>query len=228
MYILLFIVTLAVTLGVQFYLRNTYGRWSKVANTSGLTGAETARAILDANGLTNVRIESVRGMLSDHYDPRTRTVRLSEEHFSRPSVAGAAVAAHEVGHAIQHAKAYAPLQWRSALVPVANIGGNFAPLLIMFGFFSFGSAFGQNLVLWGIILFGLAVLFQLITLPVEFDASRRANVEMQRLGIATTGDISGSKQVLNAAALTYVAAAASSVAYLLVYILQFMGMSSDE
>jgi uncharacterized protein len=228
MYILLFIVTLAVTLGVQFYLRNTYGRWSKIANTSGLTGAETARAILDANGLTNVRIESVRGMLSDHYDPRTRTVRLSEEHFSRPSVAGAAVAAHEVGHAIQHAKAYAPLQWRSALVPVANIGGNFAPLLIMFGFFSFGSAFGQNLVLWGIILFGLAVLFQLITLPVEFDASRRANVEMQRLGIATTGDISGSKQVLNAAALTYVAAAASSVAYLLVYILQFMGMSSDE
>jgi uncharacterized protein len=193
-----------------------------------LTGAETARTILDANGLHDVRIEPVRGMLSDHYDPRTRTVRLSEEHFSRASVAGAAVAAHEVGHAIQHARAYAPLQWRSALVPVANIGGNFAPLLIMFGFFSFGSAFGQNLVLWGIILFGLAVLFQLITLPVEFDASNRAKAEMQRLGIATTGDISGSRQVLNAAALTYVAAAASSVAYLLMYILQFMGMSSDE
>jgi uncharacterized protein len=228
MYILLFIVTLAVTLGVQFYLRNTYGRWSKVANTSGLSGRDTARAILDANGLHDVAVEPVRGMLSDHYDPRTRTVRLSEDNFYKASVAGSAVAAHEVGHAIQHAKAYAPLQWRSALVPVANIGGNFAPLLIMFGFFSFGSAFGQNLVLWGIILFGLAVLFQLITLPVEFDASRRANVEMQRLGIATTGDISGSKQVLNAAALTYVAAAASSVAYLLVYILQFMGMSSDE
>jgi uncharacterized protein len=228
MWLLLFILTLALTLGVQFYLRNTYGRWSKVANTSGLTGAETARTILDANGLHDVRIEPVRGMLSDHYDPRTRTVRLSEEHFSRASVAGAAVAAHEVGHAIQHARAYAPLQWRSALVPVANIGGNFAPLLIMFGFFSFGSAFGQNLVLWGIILFGLAVLFQLITLPVEFDASNRAKAEMQRLGIATTGDISGSRQVLNAAALTYVAAAASSVAYLLMYILQFMGMSSDE
>jgi uncharacterized protein len=228
MWLLLFILTLALTLGVQFYLRNTYGKWSRVANTSGLTGAETARTILDANGLHDVRIEPVRGMLSDHYDPRTRTVRLSEGHFSRASVAGAAVAAHEVGHAIQHARAYAPLQWRSALVPVANIGGNFAPLLIMFGFFSFGSAFGQNLVLWGIILFGLAVLFQLITLPVEFDASNRAKAEMQRLGIATTGDISGSKQVLNAAALTYVAAAASSVAYLLMYILQFMGMSSDE
>jgi uncharacterized protein len=228
MWILLFIITLAVTFGAQLYLRSTYGRWNKVANTSGLTGAETARAILDANGLNNVRVEAVRGTLSDHYDPRTRTVRLSEDHFTRASVAGSAVAAHEVGHAIQHAKAYAPLQWRSALVPVANIGGNFAPLLIMFGFFSFSSAFGQNMVLAGLVLFGLAVLFQFITLPVEFDASRRANVEMQRLGIATTSDISGSKQVLNAAALTYVAAAASSLAYLLMYVLQFMGMSSDD
>jgi uncharacterized protein len=228
MWIILLVVTMAVTFGAQLYLRRTYGKWEKIANTSGLTGAETARAILDANGLQNVNIEPVRGMLSDHYDPRTRTVRLSEGHFSRASVAGAAVAAHEVGHAIQHAKAYAPLQWRSALVPVANIGGNFAPLLIMFGFFSISSQMGQNMVLWGIILFGLAVLFQFITLPVEFDASRRANVEMERLGIATTGDIGGSKQVLNAAALTYVAAAASSLAYLLMYILQFMGASSDD
>ncbi len=228
MWILLFVITLVVTFGVQIYLRRTYGKWDKVANTSGLTGAETARAILDANGLRDVAIESVRGMLSDHYDPRTRTVRLSEAHFARASVAGSAVAAHEVGHAIQHAKAYAPLTWRSALVPVANIGGNFAPLLIMFGFFSFSSAFGQNMVMLGLLLFGLAVLFQFITLPVEFDASRRANLEMQRLGIATTGDISGSKQVLNAAALTYVAAAASSLAYLLMYVLQFMGMSSDD
>ncbi len=228
MWILLFVITMVVTFGVQIYLRRTYGKWEKVANTSGLTGAETARAILNANGLDNVAIEPVRGMLSDHYDPRTRTVRLSENHFARASVAGSAVAAHEVGHAIQHAKAYAPLQWRSALVPIANIGGNFAPLLIMFGFFSISSAFGQNMVLLGIGLFGAAVLFQFITLPVEFDASRRANVEMQRLGIATTGDISGSKQVLNAAALTYVAAAATSLAYLLMYVLQFMGMSSDD
>jgi uncharacterized protein len=228
MWILLFVITLAVTFGVQLYLRRTYGKWDKVANTSGLTGAETARAILDANDLRDVRIEPVRGMLSDHYDPRTKTVRLSEAHFSRASVAGSAVAAHEVGHAIQHAKAYAPLQWRSALVPVANIGGNFAPLLIMFGFFSFSSAFGQNMILLGLVLFGAAVLFQFITLPVEFDASRRANVEMERLGIATTGDIAGSKQVLNAAALTYVAAAATSLAYLLMYVLQFAGLSSDE
>jgi uncharacterized protein len=228
MWILLFVITLAVTFGVQLYLRRTYGKWDKVANTSGLTGAETARAILDANDLRDVRIEPVRGMLSDHYDPRTKTVRLSEAHFAKASVAGSAVAAHEVGHAIQHAKAYAPLQWRSALVPVANIGGNFAPLLIMFGFFSFSSAFGQNMILLGLVLFAAAVLFQFITLPVEFDASRRANVEMERLGIATTGDIAGSKQVLNAAALTYVAAAATSLAYLLMYVLQFAGLSSDE
>lgn len=222
--ILLFVITLVITIGVQIYLRRTYGKWDKVANTSGLTGAETARAILDANGLQNVGIEPVRGILSDHYDPRTRTVRLSEAHFSKPSVAGAAVAAHEVGHAIQHAKAYAPLQWRSALVPVASIGANFGPLIVVFGFMF--SALG--LVQVGLVLFAAAVIFQFVTLPVEFDASRRANVEMQRLGIATTGDISGSKQVLNAAALTYVAAAASSLAYLLMYVLQFMGMSSDD
>jgi uncharacterized protein len=222
--ILLFIITLALTLGVQFYLRSTYGRWSKVANTSGLSGRDTARAILDSNGLHDVQVEPVRGMLSDHYDPRAKVVRLSEDNFYKASVAGAAVAAHEVGHAIQHAKAYAPLQWRSTLVPVASIGANFGPLIVVFGFMF--SALG--LVQIGLILFAAAVVFQLVTLPVEFDASRRANVEMQRLGIATTGDISGSKQVLNAAAMTYVAAAASSVAYLLMYVLQFMGMSGDE
>ncbi len=227
--ILLFVITLALSLGVQFWLRSTYGRWNKVQNTSGLTGAETARAILNANGLNDVQVEPVRGVLSDHYDPRTRTVRLSQDNYSRASVAGSAVAAHEVGHAIQHAKAYAPLQWRSALVPVASIGGNFAPLVIMFGFMTgMNSALGGGLVQLGILLFGAAVLFQLVTLPVEFDASRRAMVQMETLGIATTGDVQGSRQVLNAAAMTYVAAAASSVAYLLHYVLMFMGASSDD
>jgi uncharacterized protein len=226
---LLFIITLVLSLGVQFWLRSTYGRWNKVANTSGLTGGETARAILNANGLSDVRVEPVRGVLSDHYDPRSKTVRLSEDNYSRASVAGSAVAAHEVGHAIQHAQAYAPLKWRSALVPVASIGGNFAPLAIMFGFMTgINSAFGGSLVQVGILLFAAVVLFQLITLPVEFDASRRALVQMEKLGIATTGDIGGSRQVLSAAAMTYVAAAASSAAYLLYYVMQFMGASSDD
>lgn len=226
---ILFIATLALSLGVQFWLRSTYGRWNRVQNTSGLTGAETARAILNANGLHDVRVEPVQGVLSDHYDPRTRTVRLSQDNYSRASVAGSAVAAHEVGHAIQHAQAYAPLQWRAALVPIANIGGNFAPLVIIFGFMTgLNTALGGSLVQLGILLFAGVVLFQLITLPVEFDASRRAMVQMEKLGIATTGDVSGSRQVLNAAAMTYVAAAASSVAYLLHYVLMFMGASRDE
>ena len=215
----LFIVTLVLTLGVQMWLRSTYGRWERVANTSGLTGADTARAILRANGLHDVKVEAVPGQLSDHYDPRTRTVRLSEAHFRVPSVAGAAVAAHEVGHALQHAKAYAPLQIRSSLVPVATIGQNFGPWIVVGGFV-LGAA---GLIQVGIALFAAAVLFPLVTLPVEFDASRRAIAEMQRLGLATTADVGGSRQVLNAAALTYVAAAAASVAYLLYYVMMFMG-----
>lgn len=217
--ILLFVVVLAATLLVQFWLRRTYSRWSKVENTSGLTGAQTARAILDANGLGSVRVEAVPGQLSDHYDPRTRTVRLSEDNFSRPSVAGSAVAAHEVGHAIQHAKAYAPLQWRSALVPVAGIGSNFGPIIVVVG-----AMLGQiGFIQIGIALFAAAVIFQLVTLPVEFDASRRALGQMQTLGLATTADVGGSRSVLNAAAMTYVAAAAASVAYLLYYLTMFMG-----
>ncbi|MCA9839429.1 MAG: zinc metallopeptidase [Trueperaceae bacterium] len=221
--ILIFVVTLIATLGIQFYLRRTYTQWKAVANTSSLTGFETARAILDANGLHDVKVEAVPGQLSDHYDPRSRVVRLSEENYHRASVAGAAVAAHEVGHALQHAKAYTPLQIRASLVPVANIGANFGPWIIIAG--AMFGAFG--LVQVGLLLFAAAVLFQLVTLPVEFDASRRAKLEMQNLGLATSGDIAGSSKVLNAAALTYVAAAASSVAYLLYYLSAFMG-GSDE
>lgn len=216
---ILFIVTLAVTLLVQFWLRRTYSRWSKVENTLGLTGQQTARAILDANNLQNVRVEAVPGQLSDHYDPRARIVRLSEDNYNRASVAGSAVAAHEVGHAIQHAKAYAPLAWRSALVPVAGIGSNFGPIIIIVGAMLGAAGLFQI----GLVLFAAAVLFQLVTLPVEFDASRRALVQMNALGIATQGDVGGSRQVLNAAAMTYVAAAASSVAYLLYYLSMFMG-----
>lgn len=215
----LFILTLVLTMGVQMWLRNTYGKWERVANTSGLTGADTARAILRANGLDDVKVEAIPGQLTDHYDPRSRTVRLSEAHFRVPSVAGAAVAAHEVGHALQHAQAYAPLQWRASLVPVASIGSQFGPWIVIGGFM-LGAA---GLIQVGIALFAAAVLFQLVTLPVEFDASKRAVAEMNRLGLATTADVGGSKAVLNAAAMTYVAAAAASVMYLLYYVMQFAG-----
>lgn len=212
----IFILTLALTLGVQTWLRNTYGKWERVANGSGLTGADTARAILRANGLDDVKVEAVPGQLTDHYDPRTRTVRLSEAHFRIPSVAGAAVAAHEVGHALQHAKAYAPLQWRASLVPLASIGSQYGPWIVIGGFLLGISGLIQA----GIALFAAAVLFQLVTLPVEFDASKRAVAEMDRLGLATTADVGGSKAVLNAAAMTYVAAAAASVMYLLYFVLR--------
>ncbi len=217
--IILFIVVLGGTLLVQLWLKSTYSRWSKVANASGLTGAETARAILEANGLRDVKVEMVKGQLTDHYDPRDKAVRLSEHNYSRPSVAASAVAAHEVGHALQHAQAYAPLQVRTALLPVASIGTNFGLWIAIIGFILGAS----GMVLVGLVLFAGAVLFQLVTLPIEFDASRRALVQMQQLGLATPSDQGGSRQVLTAAAFTYVAAAAASIAYLLYYASLFLG-----
>ncbi len=217
--LVIFIVTLGATLLIQMYLRNTYSRWQRQPAASGLSGAETARTILRANGLDHVAVEEVPGQLTDHYDPTKQVVRLSSVNYRTASVAAHAVAAHEVGHAIQHARAYGPLKVRSALVPVANIGARFAPWIIVAG-----AVMGaMGLIQLGVILFGAAVLFQVVTLPVEFDASRRAGQQLEQLGIATTGEIAGTKQVLNAAALTYVAAAASSVLYLLYYVSMFMG-----
>lgn len=217
--LLLFIIVMGGTLLVQGYLRSTYGRWQKVPAASGISGAETARLILDSNGLNDVSVVEVPGQLTDHYDPRKRAVRLSTANYRGASVASHAVAAHEVGHAIQHAKAYTPLRLRSALVPVASLGSSLAPWLIIGG-----AVLGIfNLIQFGVILFAAAVLFQLVTLPVEFDASRRAGQQLQSLGIATTSEVGGTRSVLNAAALTYVAAAAASVLYLLYYVSMFMG-----
>ncbi len=212
----IFILMMVMTLGAQWYLRSTFGTWSQRPNTSGLTGREVARAILRKHGLEQeVEVESVRGQLSDHYDPTKKTVRLSEPIYGSASVAGMAVAAHEVGHALQHAKAYAPLQWRSALMPVASIGGRFGPYLAIFGLMLGMTGLAQV----GIVLFGAAVLFQLVTLPIEFDASRRAHAELRDMGIVTQNDAGGARSVLNAAALTYVAAAAGSVMYLLYFLM---------
>lgn len=219
-YYLIGIVTFVVSLAVSGWLRATYGRWSKVANASGLTGREVAEAILRANGISNVRVEATRGQLTDHYDPRSRVVRLSEGIYGRASVAGTAVAAHEVGHAIQHARAYAPLTWRSAVAPVAGIGSQLGMMLAFLGIIlGVGAQGGGNFLLEiGIILFSAAVLFQVITLPVEFDASRRALVQLKQLGLVTNRDSAGVRSVLSAAALTYVAAAATAIAYLLYFI----------
>ena len=218
-YLIIGVVSFVASIAIQGYLKSTYGKWMRVENTAGLTGAETARAILHANGLDDVKVEAVKGQLTDHYDPRTKTVRLSEGNYGHKNVSGMAVAAHEVGHAIQHAKAYGPLQIRTAILPAANLGSQFGPIAAIFGLML---GLG-GLVNIGIILFTAAVLFQVVTLPVEFDASRRALVQMNKLGLATSNDSGGARQVLTAAALTYVAAAATSIAYLL----YFIGMSRD-
>lgn len=218
-YMIIFIITLVLTLGVQWWLKSTYGKWQQVPAASGLTGAQTARVILDANGLHDVPVEPVAGDLTDHYDPRKRVVRLSQHNYQYASVAANAVAAHEVGHAIQHANGYAPLRVRSTLVPVAQLGSNIGPWLIIAGLiFNFTGLAGI-----GIALFGAAVLFQVVTLPVEFNASSRAAVQLEELGIATSGEVQGTKSVLNAAAMTYVAATATSVLYLLYYVSMFLG-----
>ena len=215
MFTLIGIIALVVSSMIQGWLRSIYSKWMRVANTAGLTGAQVARAILDANSLHQVKVEAVRGILSDHYDPRTKTVRLSEGNFGHATIAGMAVAAHEVGHALQHAKAYGPLAFRTLLLPVASIGSRFGPLIAIFGL-AMGGAQSPLLPI-GLILFAVAVLFQVVTLPVEFDASRRALQELERLDLATDTDVAASRQVLNAAALTYVAAAATSAAYLFYY-----------
>jgi Zn-dependent membrane protease YugP len=194
----------------QFKVSSATNRYFKVQGRVGYTGEQTARKILDANGLYNVRIEMVRGSLSDHYDPRSNVVRLSQDVYYGKSITSISVAAHECGHAIQHAKGYAPLQIRSSLVPVVNFASNISWFLIAIGFFMAGPFLKI-----GILLFSASVLFQIITLPVEFNASRRAMIQIGNEGILEGKEIKQGREVLTAAALTYVAAALASLLQLL-------------
>lgn len=225
--ILLMVGPLLLGFWAQSSIKKNVGRESQVANATGLSGAEVARRILDSNGLQDVEIRHTPGELSDHYDPRSRTVNLSDIVFGQRSVAAAAIAAHEVGHAIQHQKKYAPLQIRSALVPAATFGSQaFMPLVIIGMILAAaGSIIGPQVFLFGIALYSMAALFQVVTLPVEFDASRRANQQMLELGLVTGPQIEGTKKVLNSAAMTYVAGALAAIGTLLFYVLQFVGMS---
>lgn len=193
--------------------KGTFQKYSRHATRRGLTGAQVAQAILRDNGITNVRVEPVAGSLTDHYDPRNRTLRLSESVYGSNSMAAAGVAAHEVGHAIQHAHAYGPLQFRSLWVPVASFGSGLSMIIIMAAMFLGGAAtvMGQTAAVIGVALFGATTLFTLITLPVEFDASRRALASLERGGYMASDELKGAKSVLDAAALTYVAAAVTSI-----------------
>lgn len=204
---IILIPAIILTMYAQSKVNSTYREYVRVPNRKGISGADTARQILDRNGLSDVRIEQVNGTLSDHYDPRTRVLRLSPEVYGRATIASSAIAAHEVGHAIQHSRSYAPLVFRNTIVPVVSLASNISWLFIIGGLI-LGYV---GLLDIGIILFSLAVIFQLITLPVEFDASKRAMVELQNNGLLTMDEIPQGKKVLDAAALTYVAAASSAV-----------------
>lgn len=210
--IIILIPAIILTMYAQSKIQSEYSKYSKVRTSKGYTGAQVAREILNQNGLSDVNIELVGGKLSDHYDPRTKVLRLSNEVYNGSSIAANAIAAHEVGHAIQHAKAYAPLKIRNAIVPVVNIASQAAWPLIFIGLFF---AQFQNLLNIGIIMFSATVIFQLVTLPVEFNASERALNQLSQGGILVGNEVAQGKKVLSAAALTYVAAAASAMTQLL-------------
>jgi len=207
-------------LWAQFRVKSTFKKYGLVRTGSGLSGAEAARRILERGGIATVSVEATRGMLSDHYDPRHKALRLSEDVYSQASIAAVGVAAHEAGHALQDKTGYLPLQIRSLMVPAVSIGSNVGPLLFMAGMFLAGTI-GTTLAWAGIILFGSTALFALVTLPVEIDASRRAKALLVSQGIVSPAEMQGVNAVLNAAALTYVAAAAQAVMQL-VYFLSIM------
>lgn len=227
LYILLSLPALLLGLWAQSKIRSSFSRYSRVRTTTGLTGAEVARRMLDQNGLTNVRIEQIGGNLTDHYDPAAKVLRLSQAVYNSPSVAAAGVAAHESGHAIQDRVKYGPLKLRSLMVPSVKIGSWFGPILFVIGLAISGQT-GTNMALIGLILFSATALFALVTLPVEFDASKRAKAWLLDSGIIYRNESEGISKVLDSAALTYVAGAAQAISTVLYYALLLMGRSNRD
>ncbi len=222
-FIIYIAILLIIPLWAQARVRSTYKKYSKMPTSSYLSGAEVARKILDDNGLYDVHIEETDGMLSDHYDPRKKVVRLSTEIYHGRSMAASAVAAHEVGHAIQDQQNYAFLRFRHALVPIANLGSNLSFFLIFAGIIFTWA----EMLLLGIIFMSAAVLFQLVTLPVEFDASNRAMAQLVSSGIIRNNEERETRKVLNAAAMTYVAAALTAVMELVRFIFMYFVMREE-
>lgn len=223
---MLVLIGVVICLFASMRVKSTFAKYATVRSTSGLTGRDAAEQILHSAGIYDVRIEHIRGNLTDHYDPRTKVLRLSDATYHSQSVAAIGVAAHECGHAIQHATGYAPLSIRGALVPIANFGSAIAWPLILIGllFNSQSSALFLNL---GILAFSAAVLFQIITLPVEFNASGRAIRILRGTGLLREEEVSSAKKVLSAAALTYVAGALSSILQLLRILILTGGRRND-
>lgn len=198
---------LILAIWAQSRVSHNFNKYAKVYSAKGYTAAQVARILLDYNGLDGVRIEHVRGKLTDHYDPRSKTLRLSESVYGSNSIAGIAVAAHECGHAIQDKEDYSPMRIRGALVPVANLGNYASWIILIIGII----LANPNIAMAGVVLFGAVVLFQLVTLPVEFNASSRALTALETGGFFDSNEMIGAKKVLNAAALTYVAAMITAI-----------------
>ena len=227
-YIVLVIPAMILALYAQNKVNSTFKKYSRVASRSGMTGAQAARRLMELNGIYDVSIERVSGNLTDHYDPSKKVLRLSDSVYSDTSVAAIGVAAHETGHAIQHARGYVPLTLRTVMVPLANLGSTLSMPLIFLGIlFSFSSVMGNTMINLGILLFGLSVVFTIITLPVEFNASRRAVACLGDSGILYDEEIGGVKKVLSAAAMTYVASTAVALANFLRLIIIFGGRRRD-
>jgi len=216
LYLFLMAPAFLISLGAQIWVKSAFSKYSKIDSTSGYSGAQAAYNILRRNGIDDVDIEETSGFLSDHYDPRTKTLRLSPNVYRSTSLAALGIAAHEAGHALQHAYGYVPLQLRSLLVPVTSVGSNLAWPLLIIGFILHSAMLVQV----GIIFFAGVVLFQLVTLPVEFNASSRALSALRKSGLVTEYEISGSREVLTAAAMTYVAAAAAAIMQLIYFLIR--------
>ena len=221
-YVILVLPCVIFSLWASSSVNSTFKRYSSVLSSRHLTGAQAAQRVLSGNGVTNVRIERIAGNLTDHYDPRTNVIRLSDSVYNSTSVAAIGVACHEAGHAVQYAQNYAPIKLRAAIIPITNIGSKLAMPLILAGLLlTVLGNFSTVLVYLGIACFGLSLVFQLVTLPVEFNASRRAMNAIEQADLLTEEEQRGAKKTLSAAAMTYVAATAVSLAQLLRLILLF-------
>jgi Zn-dependent membrane protease YugP len=216
LYLVFALPALLLGLWAQYKVKGAFNQYSRVRSALGLSGAEIARRVLDFNGLHSVQVEQVGGFLSDHYDPRHKTLRLSPEVYSSNSLAAAGVAAHEAGHAIQDKQGYSALKFRTSMVPGVQVGSWLGPIIFLVGYFM-SSTYGDTLAWVGLALFGLTALFALVTLPVEFDASRRAKESLVVQGILRQDEMVGVNKTLDAAALTYVAAAIQAVMTMLYY-----------
>lgn len=223
LYLLFMVPTIILMFWAQHRVKSTFQKYSKVPNQRGMSGAEAARYILDSHGLSNVPVEPVAGELTDHYDPRNRTMRLSQPVYNGRSVAALGIAAHETGHALQHAEGYVPLKVRGALVPLASVGSNLGWIMVLAGVI-----LGIVGIAWlGVAFFALGTLFALVTLPVEFNASSRAMAELQTMGFVDRTEYDQNKKVLNAAAWTYIAGFLAAAMQLLYYIMLVTGMRRD-